>query len=223
MLLKAAISLALLIPLLTPTAVAGVIRGTLSLRSTASVNRSANTHEVGPRSQRGISDAVIYVETVPIEVERRLNTRGFWFFRKAASRVARIVQVNRQFNPRVLAVAVGDRVALQNSDGVYHSTFSVSTAKRFDLGKRSPGHCDTLVFQRPGVINLHCDIHADMVGYVVVTTNHAYTRPDSLGRYRLPNLPPGSYLVRAFHPRCGELRCQAEVPKRGDTRLDLSF
>lgn len=171
----------------------------------------------------GITDAVIYVEKVPDQVERKLTRHGFWIFASRTPRLRHVIQQKRRFDPRVLAAAVGDRLGFCNLDAVYHQTFSVSVAKSFDLGKRLPGQCDTLSLDRPGVINLHCEIHPDMAAYVVVAPNHAFTLPDPEGRYRLPALPPGSYKIRVFHPRWGQIRRSVEVAKRGDTELDLPF
>jgi hypothetical protein len=192
---------------------AGVIQGTVTPRPRSP--RSTGTH---------VTDAVVYVERVTPEVEHKLTTKGFWVFKKhIGPRVWTVVQVNRRFDPNVLAIAAGDRIAFQNLDPIYHSAFSVSAARRFDLGKRSPGQCDTVTFDHPGVINLHCDIHPDMVGYVVVTPNHAFAFPDSTGRYRLPDLPAGTYTIHAVHPLWGDVKRKAEVARRGATPLDLGF
>jgi hypothetical protein len=198
---------------LAAPAAAGVIRGAVTLKPSASDSVTAR-----------VSDAVVFVERVPEKVERKLTGTGAWFFWKPKEpRVESILQRGRRFTPRVLAVGPGTPVAFRNLDNVYHATFSVSAAKRFDLGRRMPGRSDTVVFARPGVINLHCEIHPDMLGYIVVTPNHAFARPDAAGRYRLPKLPAGAYTVHAFHPRRSEIQRTVEMPPRGDVTLDLSF
>ena len=213
---RAAVWLAFSCLLFASAATAGVIGGTLSPPA-----RSRIAARLAPIR---LTDAVIYVEKVPESVERRLESRGFWFFRwSTKSRVRQVVEQDRRFDPQVVATTVGDRIAFHNLDRVYHSVFSVSAAKQFDLEKRLPGQRDTMTLDRRGVINLHCEIHPDMVGYVVVTPNHAFTFPDSTGRYRLPALPEGTYTVRAFHPRWGEIQRHVDVAKRGDVTLDLKF
>jgi len=205
--------LAVLLLFLTSSAGAGMIRGT--------VTSSAKKTKKGRAS---VTDAVVYIEKLPPDVERKLNSHGFWFFRKESPpRVRNLVLMNRRFDPYVLAIAVGDRIAFQNLDRVYHSAFSVSAAKRFDLTRRAPGACDTLTMSRSGVINLHCEIHPDMGGYVVVLPNHAFTFPNEQGQYRLPSLPPGSYTVRAFHPRWGEIQRRVQLDKSGNATLDLAY
>ncbi|MBI1797533.1 MAG: hypothetical protein HYR74_10830 [Candidatus Eisenbacteria bacterium] len=211
-------------------AAAGVIRGELWLShkaadhahaadaATVSTRRPAPSPP--PRSQRGVADGVIYVETVPEKVEKKLAPKPN---ARKKPPLPRIVQLNQRYEPRVLATPIGCAVELENLDRVYHNTFSVSVAKRFDLRKYPPGHRDTLTFERCGVVNLHCDIHPDEIGYVVVVPNHVFTRPDSTGRFALPKLPPGAYTLRVWHPRLGELTRAVTVPKHGDTQIVLAY
>jgi plastocyanin len=201
---------------------AGVIRGVL-MTSTKSTNARAASDSAKtskPTVQRGAGDAVVYLDKIPEKVEKKLTKPGL--FRKAR-RPPRIVQRDLHFVPRVLATAVGGLVEFENLDRVYHNTFSVSAAKRFDLGKYAPGRLDTVVFDRVGVANLHCDIHPDESGFVVVVPNHAFTRPDSLGRFTLPKLPRGEYTVHVWHPRLGEFTRAVTMPKHGDLKLELKF
>lgn len=206
--------LAVFLLFVTSAASAGVIRGTL----TGSAKKAKKSARVS------VTDAVVYIEKLPEAVERKLNSHGFWFFRRESPpRVRNLVLMKRRFDPYVLAIAVGDRIAFQNLDRVYHSAFSVSAAKRFDLNRRPPGAIDTLTMSRPGVINLHCEIHPDMGAYVVVLPNHAFTFPNEQGQFRLPSLPPGSYTVRVFHPRWGEIRRRVEMGKTGNVTLDIAY
>lgn len=214
----------LLCLLVRPASAGGTnVRGTLWLTSSARA-RAAKSAGV-PAVQAGVTEGVIWVEAIPADVEARLATptRG-WFRRRPVPEVVpSVARRNEAFAPRVTAVPAGGRVEFASTDRYYHSTFSVSGAKRFDLGKRAPGVRDTVDFRRPGVVNLHCEIHPGEVGFVVVTPNHAYARPDSAGRFGLPRLPAGKYVLRAWHPRKGELSLRFEVPKRGSVELDPTF
>jgi hypothetical protein len=216
-----AIIVAALALLVAPSA-AGVIRGVLvtSAHGTRAHGAADSSAAAKPALQRGANDAVIYLAQVPQKVEKKLTHRGL--FRKAP-RPPRIVQTKLRFVPRVLAAAVGTAVEFENLDRVYHNAFSVSAAKRFDLGKYAPGTIDTVTFDHVGVANLHCDIHPDESGFVVVVPNHAFARPDSLGRFTLPKLPRGQYTVRVWHPRLGEITRTVEMPKHGDVALELRF
>ena len=234
-----------LVSLAQTAAAAGVIRGTVWVnRKTAALAQPRPADAAVPASndrpgspdpifvnakianaQRGIGESVLWLERIPENVDRKLAGGGGWlFFRRAPRRpVPRMVQKDLAFIPRVMAVAAGSRVEFMNLDDVYHNVFSVSAAKRFDLGKYPPGRRDTVKFDMPGVINLHCDIHPDQLGYIVVAPNHAYARPDTLGNFTLPKLPPGRYTVHAWHPRLGETKGTVEMPARGNVALDLIF
>ena len=216
MAIRVAAAIVALLWLFEPAA-AGVLRGRLELSQGA--KRQGETPGM-PRPDARLKDAVVYLERVPDAVESRLTRRG-WFRRKP--KPPRIVQANLRFAPRVLAVAAGTAVVLENDDEVYHNAFSVAASKRFDLGRYPPGYRDTLVFDRVGVTNLHCDVHPQELGFVVVVPNHAFARPDSLGRFSLPHLTPGTYVVRAFHPRRGERRKEVVMPARGDAAMELRF
>lgn len=202
--------------LFASVASAGVLHGTLRFKPTPRAKPE------GPASLRGVTDAVVYVEQVPDAVEKKLATRRrFLFFRSARTPDVLNVVQRQRFEPRVVAAVAGTRVAFLNLDRVYHNVFSVSSSRRFDLGKNPPGSRDTVEFERAGVVNLHCDIHPDEQGYLVVTPNRVYARPDSLGRWRLPKLPAGSYKLRMFHPVRGELTREVVMPSRGDLAVDL--
>jgi plastocyanin len=237
-------SVALLLLLIAMPASAGVIRGQLWLQATTAkittmvaASRDASAAPAPDvrrllRAQSGVSDAVIYVEEIPDRTERRLTkplggSRWFswlpWADKPKPARLKRLVQSGNRFIPRVFVAPLGESIELMNLDRVYHNTFSVSAAKRFDLGKYAPGKTDTLRFDKAGIVNLHCDIHPDEIGYVVVPPNHAYASPDSLGRFTLPELPEGSYRLRYWHPHHGEHLMGVIVPARGDVALELTF
>lgn len=177
--------------------------------------------------QKGVEDGVVWVARIPERVDLRLSerSRGWLVLRKpkAGPPLPSVALRHDSFTPRVLAGPAGSRVEFANRDRLYHSAFSVSNAKRFDLGQRPPGRRDTLAFPRSGVINLHCEIHPEAVGYLVVTPNRAHARPDAAGRFRLPKLPPGRYELHAWHPRKGELKLPFDVPRRGAVELNPTF
>ena len=217
----------LLISIATAPAGAGTIRGMLWMSTPRATSRlSAAECARLARAQRGVTDALLYIQKVPDNVEARLANpmAGLWPFRRPVRpKLASITQTGLQFTPNVVMVPTGTRVEIENLDGVYHNTFSVSPAKRFDLGIYPPGRVDSVLFRRPGLVYLFCSLHADEIGYVMVTPNHVAVHPDSLGAFRLPKLPRGSYVLRVWHPHRGEFKRRVEVPRYGDVRLDLRF
>ena len=175
----------------------------------------ARAASFGPAAPvRGVTDAVVYLEQIPEKNEKKLSRER---------RDTTIIQVDRRFIPRVMAVAAGTTIRFENMDRVYHNAFSVSAPRRFDLGKYAPGQSRRVAFDRPGVVRLFCDIDPDENGYVIVTPNHAFVRPDPSGGFALPKLPRGKYHLTVWHPRFGKRTRAIEIPKRGDLVLDLRF
>ncbi|HME88249.1 MAG TPA: carboxypeptidase regulatory-like domain-containing protein [Chthoniobacterales bacterium] len=111
-----------------------------------------------------------------------------------------ITQKNLTFAPSLLPVQVGTRVEFPNLDDTYHSIFSYSPAKRFDLGRYRPEErpIPSEIFDKPGLVTLRCDIHEHMRGLVLVVDTPHFVVSDAEGRYRLTGLPSGRYVLKAW-------------------------
>ena len=138
-------------------------------------------------------------------------------------RGGRLAQKSQGFEPRVLPVAVGSRVDFPNLDPIYHNVFSVSPPKRFDLGKYGQGKSKSLVFDKPGLVNVYCDIHSNMEAFIVVLPNAWFAQPDADGRFTLPPLPAGTYKVRVWHPDLGDRTVEVTVSDEQTRDVELSF
>jgi len=126
--------------------------------------------------------------------------------------------------PHVVAVRDGDEVAFPSSDATYHSVFSLSPARRFDLGRYEAGRSKSIRFDRPGIVRVFCDIHSHMSAYVLVCAHRFFAVTDEQGRYRLDGVPAGAYTVVAWHERFPPQRRTVVVdPARGDVHLDFSL
>jgi plastocyanin len=108
-------------------------------------------------------------------------------------------QAGKTFVPHVLAVAVGETVAFRNDDPYFHNVFSLSPGQGFDTGLYSAGGVYNKTFTRPGPVELLCNIHASMVGYIYVVNSAYYAQPRSNGTFAIRNVPPGSYELNAWH------------------------
>lgn len=79
-----------------------------------------------------------------------------------------VVQKNKQFSQKKLAIKVGDIVSFKNEDNVSHNVFSLSEPKTFDLGSYPQGQTKKVTFDRPGTVEVECAIHPDMLMTVEV-------------------------------------------------------
>ena len=188
-----------------------VIRGTLSVPTPAARSTTSGGHAPRAAAERrpDLSEAVVYVERIPAPAGKRSPPAP------PAPARARLYSEPDRFEPRVVAVARGDSVVFVNRDKRWHSPFSVSPAKRFELGSVAPGKSHPLRFERPGIVRVFCKLHADSSALVFVTPNPGWAHPDASGTFALPALPPGSYELKAWHPRYGERRWRVDLPRRG--------
>ncbi len=108
-------------------------------------------------------------------------------------------QRNETFVPRVLAITVGTTVDFPNSDGVYHNVFSLSGAKRFDLGRYPAGRSRSVRFDRPGIVRVFCEIHSHMSAFILVFNHRYFALTAADGRYQINRVPPGRYTLVAWH------------------------
>jgi plastocyanin len=110
-----------------------------------------------------------------------------------------VLQQGMQFRPALLPVRTGTTVAFPNGDDFYHNVFSYSKPKRFDLGRyRKEDRPATQVFDKPGVVKLFCEIHKHMRGVILVLNTPYFVRTTPEGTYRLADLPPGKYVLKAW-------------------------
>ena len=122
-------------------------------------------------------------------------------FPKRSSPPARqVAQKDLTFVPSLLPVQVGTRVEFPNLDDTYHSIFSYSPAKRFDLGRYRPEErpIPSQVFNTPGLVTLRCDIHDHMRGLILVVDTPYFVATGADGRFRLSRLPAGHYMLKAW-------------------------
>lgn len=139
-------------------------------------------------SGRPLANAVVYAEpTVPVSPAQGKPPKAI------------IDQVNRQFVPRVTVVQVGTSIYFPNSDNIRHSVYSFSPAKTFELSLYAGKSAPPVVFDKPGIVVLGCEIHDNMVAWVLVVNTPFHARSDDSGRLTLRDLPAGDYRVRAWH------------------------
>src|SRR3984893_11686130 len=111
-----------------------------------------------------------------------------------------IDQVDKQFVPYVKPVFVGSLVRFPNSDHIRHQVYSFSAAKKFELPLYAGTTAPPVVFDKPGVVVLGCNIHDWMVGYIYVSETPFFAKTEAAGTAAIADLPPGEYTVRVWHP-----------------------
>ncbi len=153
------------------------------------------------------SNAVVWVEGVARGGERKAEMRS----------------ASKKFEPHVIVVPRNTTVEFPNADPIYHNVFSVSAGNRFDLGLYRSGASKSKKFEEPGIVRVYCNIHPQMVGFVLVVDSGAWaiTAPD--GSFRIDNVPAGTHTLRVWHEDGSETSQPITVKGAGDAPVTLSI
>ena len=122
------------------------------------------------------------------------------FSKPGSSVTKQVAQKNLTFIPALLPIQVGTKVEFPNQDDTYHSVFSYSPTKRFDLGRYRPDErpIPSVVFDQSGLVTLRCDIHEHMRGLILVLSTPHFVVTTPNGSYQLNGLPSGHYTLKAW-------------------------
>ena len=138
----------------------------------------------------------------------------------AAPKHYKLLQKDKSFSPRVLAVPVGSSVEFINEDPIFHNVFSLSPPTPFDLGLYRAGKSKTRTFNAAALYRVFCNIHPQMTAVILVVATPYITQADAAGNYRL-ELPPGRYRITAWSERSREATAELDVAASGTTAPDL--
>jgi hypothetical protein len=116
-------------------------------------------------------------------------------------RPASIEQVRKTFVPLVSVVQTGAAVDFPNNDTVRHHVYSFSASKVFELKLYAGTPARPVVFDKPGVVVLGCNIHDRMVAYILVVDTPWFAVSGDDGSAKITDLPPGDYMLQTWHPR----------------------
>ncbi len=142
----------------------------------------------------------------------------------ATAAAAEMATEGKQFVPHVRIVPWKSSVAFPNHDPFNHNVFSLSAERVFDLGLYGRGEARSVEFDKPGVIRVYCNVHAQMRGLILVLESALSTQPSADGSFRLEGVPPGDYILHAWHERAAEvtqpLRVGGSAPAAVSVALD---
>ncbi len=112
---------------------------------------------------------------------------------------ASIVQKGKQFLPHILVVTTGSTVDFPNRDDLFHNVFAEFNAKKFDLGMYPKGQSRKVVFDKPGVVSILCNVHSNMSAYVMVVDSPYFAKTDKSGKFSISGVASGRYVGEAWH------------------------
>jgi plastocyanin len=183
------------------------------------------TGTVNVKGLRSPTDILVYVAKAP---SGSVDLSGAKFI---------MDQRNLEFIPHILPVLVGSIVHFPNNDKVDHNIFSMSRTKTFNLGSYKPGESKTVMFDKPGIVELRCDVHAEMAAYILVLENPFFALTDEKGRFQIPDsnylkqtglegvedLPAGTYSLKTWHEKLKSEKNSVTVSEKGENAIQFNL
>jgi plastocyanin len=112
-----------------------------------------------------------------------------------------IDQRNLEFKPHVVVAPLGQPVFFPNSDKTRHQVYSFSVPNDFEIKLYRQQDAPPVTFTHEGVVELGCNIHDNMKGYLFVTAYSTYAVADEQGLISLPITPRWPLRLQVWHPQ----------------------
>ncbi len=132
-----------------------------------------------------------------------------------------VTQRDATFRPHVLPLVAGSTVEWPNKDDIFHNVFSMSESNPFDLGLYKDPDIKKVQLLNPGRVDVFCSIHSRMSCVLLVLENPYFASTDASGSYKIENVPPGTYHLKAWHERLPAAAHEVIVPETGEVRVDF--
>ncbi len=128
------------------------------------------------------------------------------------------------YAPHVFGVQTGQPLEILNSDATLHNVHGMSkVSKEFNLGMPMQGMKLTRKFDKPEVmVKFKCDVHPWMSAYAGVLAHPFFAVTGDTGTFEINNLPPGDYVLEAWHEKFGTQTRKITVTDTGAS-ADFSF
>jgi hypothetical protein len=125
-----------------------------------------------------------------------------------------MVTRRKELVPRLVVVPRGSRVRFPNLDPILHNVFSVSSPNQFDLGLYQRGPGKEKRFEEAGLVRVFCNVHHDMVAYILVLDTPYYVSPNAAGEFVLSGLPRGAGKLTVWHEQADPWTVDVELPQK---------
>lgn len=137
----------------------------------------------------------------------------------------RLTQKGCVYSPHVSAVMVGQPVKIVNDDPTLHNVHALAkTNAEFNQGQPFQGmELDKTFDKAEMAIPVKCDVHPWMLSYLHVMDHPFFAVTKEDGSFSIPNLPPGTYTIEAWHEQLGTQTQQVTVPASGTAQANFDF
>jgi len=134
---------------------------------------------------------------------------------------SKIDQKGFRFLPHVTVLQTGSTIRFLHNDPEPHNVYSPEG--RYNLGTWPTGDTKDYTFKKAGVYSQLCNIHPDMLAYVVVVDSPYYAVTDEAGGYVIRNVPAGKYTLVVWHEKKDGLEREVTVEAGKPLKLDLQL
>jgi plastocyanin len=129
-----------------------------------------------------------------------------------------------EYHPHVLAFPAGSTIEVLNPDGILHNVHSYSKVNS-PFNQAQPKFKKTLdvKVEKPEAVEVKCDVHGWMHGWLVATENPYFAVTDKSGSFKLDNVPAGSYTVEVWHEKLGKSTQKVTVKAKDDAKVNFEI
>jgi plastocyanin len=129
-----------------------------------------------------------------------------------------------EYHPHVLAFPAGSAIEILNPDGILHNVHSYSKVNS-PFNQAQPKFKKTLdvKIEKPEVIEVKCDVHGWMHGWLVATENPYFAVTDNSGGFKLTDVPPGNYTVEVWHEKLGKNTQKVTVKAKEEAKVNFEI
>ncbi len=132
-----------------------------------------------------------------------------------------INQKGLRFSPSLLVIPKGTSISFPNEDNEFHNVFSYSKAKRFDLGRYPKGESKSVVFDKPGIVKIYCEIHPWMRAAILVLETPCYSIVSGDGSFTIEGIPVGHYELVVWNIDAGSKKVALDITAGRAPRLQI--
>jgi plastocyanin len=130
-----------------------------------------------------------------------------------------------QYRPHIFGVQAGQAIKILNSDGTLHNIHALPKKNaEFNIGQPFKGMETIKKFDSPEVgIRFKCDVHKWMGAYTGVFNHPFFAVSNGEGAFEIKNLPPGNYVIEAWHEKYGPQTQNVTITGAEPKALDFTF
>ena len=129
-----------------------------------------------------------------------------------------------RYAPHVVGVQTNQTLAFKNSDGLLHNVKATPTANRgFNISQPMNMESDREFSMAEVMIPIECSVHGWMKAYLGVVDHPYFAVSNMTGAFSINTLPPGDYLLGAWHERYGTLTADVTVATGETAEVTFAF